>query len=120
MKDCGECTLCCSGLFEGFIYGHKMSYGTPCTFCTQGCSIYEQRPSMCRSFYCGWVQGLFEEPFMHPLESGCIVSVECKDGGQYLKVVSANKISPIVINEIEEFCSRNNTYYKIVDYSKGN
>ena len=35
---------------------------SPCKFCLQdGCSIYEARPTSCRTFTCAWLQGMFAD-----------------------------------------------------------
>ena len=55
-RDCGSCTSCCT-LLEVTDAGKAVNEW--CKFCVagKGCTIYEQRPQMCRSFSCAWVQG---------------------------------------------------------------
>ena len=54
-RDCGGCTVCCKDLAvnEPEL---KKPRGLLCQHCTKdnGCGIYEARPSVCRSWYCGW------------------------------------------------------------------
>jgi hypothetical protein len=53
-RECGTCTLCCKvAAVEEF----SKPNGVWCHHCTKGrcCSIYQARPSSCRSFYCQWM-----------------------------------------------------------------
>lgn len=57
MRACGECVACCTGVFEFEEEGHKVA-GKPCEFLTEnGCSIYKNRPKVCREFNCAWRVG---------------------------------------------------------------
>lgn len=53
--ECGECTLCCKVLPVGEL---KSPAGEYCKHCTigVGCSIYSQRPKVCRDFLCSYAQ----------------------------------------------------------------
>jgi hypothetical protein len=72
---CGECQACCNGWLAAEILGYKMGGGNPCHFLRpQGCSIYERRPELCRSFVCGWLKP--DSPFpedWRPDRSGFII-----------------------------------------------
>jgi hypothetical protein len=48
-RDCGSCTACC---FEITIDDPPRSLCLHCT--AQGCSIYAERPTDCRSWFCAW------------------------------------------------------------------
>jgi hypothetical protein len=51
-RPCGKCTACCTAL--SVIELRKSDY-THCQHeCAQGCAIYHQRPSTCRTFACLW------------------------------------------------------------------
>jgi hypothetical protein len=56
VRQCGSCNLCCDVL-------EVTAVGKPVNqLCThwatgKGCTIYHQRPQMCRSFSCAWLQG---------------------------------------------------------------
>jgi hypothetical protein len=54
-RDCGGCTVCCKELTVNEPEISKPP-GVLCKHCTQsgGCGIYETRPPICRSWYCGW------------------------------------------------------------------
>lgn len=53
-RDCGGCTVCCVDLRVDDP-GLKKPAGTACPHLgTQGCTIYETRYAICRSWMCGW------------------------------------------------------------------
>ena len=55
VKPCDGCRACCTVL--GVHELGKVNY-EPCQHeCDKGCAIYEERPTSCRAFYCGWAQG---------------------------------------------------------------
>ena len=58
---------------------------------------------------------------MIPKECGLLVSVEInkEQGNQFLKVIEMwQDIDPAGYEEIESFCSQNNTYYVKVPYNE--
>jgi hypothetical protein len=54
-RECGSCTVCCK---EPSIESDEFRkvQGVLCVHCTPGggCGIYQQRPAVCRDFYCQW------------------------------------------------------------------
>lgn len=54
-RECGECVACCQ--FMG-IKHERLEKPTNklCPYCvpSKGCSVYEDRPSPCSGWYCGW------------------------------------------------------------------
>ena len=89
-RECGECTACCTWLV-GESYGIFFGNGKSCKFLKcDGCSIYEERPKVCRKYQCAWSQEIL--PFdMRPDKCNFIVSVEERDGNNCLKVIATNK-----------------------------
>jgi hypothetical protein len=55
MRQCGSCTLCCKLLA---IPALDKPPGEWCRYCVPGlgCSIYDQRPDVCRIFACQWLR----------------------------------------------------------------
>jgi hypothetical protein len=53
-RGCGTCTMCCK-LIE--VTELEKPQNVWCSHCLpgKGCGIYEQRPSDCRTFNCGWL-----------------------------------------------------------------
>jgi hypothetical protein len=59
-RECGGCDLCCTVLRVDELA--KLG-GVPCKHLREagGCGIYAERPRICRSYRCQWLQGGFEE-----------------------------------------------------------
>lgn len=75
-RDCGECTVCCVAPSINKPEIQKLS-GSRCRHCSgSGCSIYETRPSVCRSYYCAWrTVDIFSDDW-RPDKSGVLAYVE--------------------------------------------
>jgi hypothetical protein len=116
---CGDCTACCSGNLKGEANGYQFGDGIPCYFLTkQKCSIYEQRPTVCKNYQCAWSQGLFTKE-LKPNKSGILVSVEQQDGVQYLKVLDlVPNVSYNIIAYIESWCHTYGTFYVRIPFRK--
>jgi len=55
MRTCGDCTVCC---FIGAVPALGKPAHTKCLHVSnQGCSIYKDRPDLCREFQCSWLRG---------------------------------------------------------------
>jgi hypothetical protein len=54
-RDCGACTLCCTVPAIDKPELQKVSMAT-CRHCDKGtgCTIYETRPEICRTYFCAW------------------------------------------------------------------
>jgi hypothetical protein len=115
-RQCGECTVCCSGQLVGHAYGNKFG-PNPCVFLVeQKCAIYETRPQTCRNYQCAWLQGLLPE-WMKPSKCNVLVSVEFdQDRKQFLKVMPKEQqdLTSQIIEHLDEWTKENNTYYRIV------
>lgn len=89
MRECGECTACCTWLI-GNAYGYQFGNGNSCKFlCQSGCSVHKARPQVCMNYFCAWAQELLPEE-LRPDKCNILVSVENSDAGQYLKVLPIN------------------------------
>jgi hypothetical protein len=72
---CGECSVCCEALTFDIGATRKLS-GVMCPHCRppQGCSVYDTRWEICRSYLCGWRHlGLPEE--WRPDKSEILISL---------------------------------------------
>jgi len=63
---CGECVACCHTLYIADGPFRKPSNQT-CAHCAVGfgCKVYQQRPSVCRSFKCEWLKSQERNDKMH-------------------------------------------------------
>jgi hypothetical protein len=87
-RPCGDCDLCCSApaIEENVIDGEEDGNFAPkpacqkCQFANgKGCGIYEDRPSVCKDYYCLWSLGLI--PAKHyPLHKGVCWTVQPIEG----------------------------------------
>jgi hypothetical protein len=55
-RECGSCSMCCDVL-EVAAVGKPVNQLCKHWQTGTGCTIYDDRPQMCRSFNCGWLQG---------------------------------------------------------------
>lgn len=71
LRECGSCTSCCT-LLEVEAVGTSVNEW--CKHCEagKGCTIYDDRPQMCRSFSCAWLQGHLGDEWF-PETSGLVV-----------------------------------------------
>jgi hypothetical protein len=54
-RACGECNVCCHALtIDDPEMQKPQGYRCKNTLPNKGCAIYETRPNMCRTFFCGW------------------------------------------------------------------
>jgi Fe-S-cluster containining protein len=70
-RQCGSCSSCCT-LLEVTDVGKAMNEW--CRYCDagKGCTIYDRRPQMCRSFSCAWLQGHLDDDW-YPEKAGMVV-----------------------------------------------
>jgi hypothetical protein len=55
-RKCGECRECCIAMD---VKAMNSVAGKPCEkLCAKGCSIYDSRPTECRTFTCAWLDGI--------------------------------------------------------------
>ncbi len=75
LRGCDGCTACCDGWVKIQVHGHAVYPGCPCPYSTgHGCTIYAQRPPICREFLCAWrAPGSWLPQWFRPDEVGCIV-----------------------------------------------
>lgn len=85
-RECGKCSMCCHLL-------HIIELNKPsnqwCEHCRPGkggCSIYETRPNICRSFACGWLMSATVGPEWYPPLSHMILSLAPFNGVQTVTV----------------------------------
>lgn len=89
LRSCGECTECCS-LLEIPTINKKSKTSCP-NACLSGCSIYSSRPQECKTFECGWLQGV-TGPGQRPDKSGIIAyNIPHPELGEALLVVEVKE-----------------------------
>ena len=70
-RQCGSCNCCCDILEVTAV---EKPVNELCRYweTAKGCTIYDRRPQMCRSFTCGWLQGHFDDEWF-PEKSRIVV-----------------------------------------------
>lgn len=72
MRSCNKCQECCNGnltIKELNVYPNN-----PCKFmCSIGCSAYNERPQVCKSFNCLWLTDESIPEKMYPKKSGVVM-----------------------------------------------
>jgi hypothetical protein len=72
-RTCGSCSLCCKLLAIDEL---DKPAGRWCRHCRPGrggCSIYADRPDVCRGFHCGWLDGVVGN-YWYPLRSHLVLT----------------------------------------------
>ena len=87
-KSCGPCTMCCSALEIAEL---KKPVGRTCENCSgRGCSIYAERPQVCRDYECEWLARRDLSRQLRPDLVGAIL-MEDADSDQYWAVCAPEK-----------------------------
>ena len=71
IRQCGSCNRCCD-ILEVAAVAKPANELCKHWEAGNGCTIYKQRPQMCRSFSCAWLQGHFNDDWF-PEKSGMVV-----------------------------------------------
>lgn len=58
MRECGDCSLCCKIPFVAELNKAVDQWCQHCKPGKGGCTIYESRPEVCRTFQCEWIKGV--------------------------------------------------------------
>ncbi|HCB3267213.1 MULTISPECIES: YkgJ family cysteine cluster protein [Citrobacter] len=93
-RKCGSCSVCCTSLRIEQPTLKKLA-DVPCQHLKPqgGCSIYDERPSVCRTWYCGW-RILDIGPEMRPDRSGVLIRY---DGSSLcFQPVDKNRVSALI------------------------
>lgn len=98
-RNCDGCTECCKWLVAES-HGHHFQPGRPCHFKGEhGCTIYDDRPSVCQEYKCEWLINNDLPEWMKPTLSGVIVTRRKWSLGEYLEILETDrKIDSEVLN----------------------
>lgn len=78
MRSCGDCSLCCKLPRIEFGPDGCKAAGEWCEQCVpgRGCSLYDDRPEVCRRFSCLWLTDDGWPESHSPRKCGCVVLYE--------------------------------------------
>lgn len=90
-RSCGECTACCKYLTIDDAALRKPA-NVLCRHCVDGdgCTIYETRPGLCRTWFCGWRFLPWVPETWRPDRSGVLVRVNF-DGPEFTFLIIGDK-----------------------------
>jgi hypothetical protein len=71
-RECGACSMCCRVLEIAELEKPKDKWCTHCKPGQGGCSIYQDRPDVCRNFKCLWLLGKLDDRWQ-PLKSKMVL-----------------------------------------------
>lgn len=73
-RQCDECDVCCTNLrIENPALTKKADVRCPHLSNQRGCGIYDERPNVCRTWYCGWRVIPFLRDDMRPDRSKILI-----------------------------------------------
>jgi len=77
-RSCAGCTLCCKLLSIAVLDKPRLRW---CVHCApeSGCTIYDRRPEICRSFHCGWLRDAGIAEHWQPAKSKMVIAYESAD-----------------------------------------
>lgn len=82
-RECGGCTLCCKVLSIAELDKPQSEWCRHCDI-GRGCRIYDERPSECRNFYCGYLTWPAAGEHWYPARSKMVIVSEL--GGNRLAI----------------------------------
>jgi hypothetical protein len=111
-RECGACQVCCISLTIDKPAIQKMP-GSACRHSLKGgCDIYENRPDVCRVFFCGWRKVADIPADWRPDRSGILVIGESNQLPQFRPValnlfLTGNPLKTIRRSDFLDFVIRN-------------
>jgi Putative zinc- or iron-chelating domain len=87
-RQCGQCSLCCKLLSVPVL---DKPGGQWCIYCKpqrNGCSIYDHRPDVCRTFACQWLKDLSFDANWYPLKARMFLYIDGSVRPYVLRIVS--------------------------------
>lgn len=101
-KECGECTVCCSGTLDAVIFEHTITKGVSCPFVSKsGCTIHSERPNVCRSFICGWLAHPNIPEYMRPDKSGVILISSKINNASILSAIEYDQVTEKAVDWLD-------------------
>lgn len=107
-RKCGSCRACCIGLEIHFDNEIK-PLDSPCSqLCERGCSIYNERPAVCRDFKCMWIQDSNAKVFRYDARPDLIGVMFYGANTQFGFTVHAKEMESgaILKNEIQDLIKK--------------
>jgi Fe-S-cluster containining protein len=111
VNQCGSCNVCCrtpaieEDKLDDIIPEQKPAC-VSCVHLNGGCSIYDNRPEVCRNYLCAYAMGCTD---IHPTEHDCAWSFQVSPDGNALLIGHASSVERVlsserIVNMIDEAC----------------
>ena len=112
-RTCGSCTKCCDGFLSAKILDFEMGNGAACPFRIKdkGCSIYNDRPSLCRNWKCGWIEDdgtLFDEWLKPNIVNFILIRIKHGDVIWYKIAEAGKEIDKLMLSYMIQEAIRKN------------
>jgi hypothetical protein len=93
-RQCGDCSLCCKLLGVPEIDKPRGEWCRHCRPGSGGCSIYDDRPPICRGYLCAWLAGFIDDTW-RPSDCGMVVDADYDESGATMIFVHVDPASPL-------------------------
>ncbi len=120
MRSCDNCSVCCGGWLKGEVQNITFHNGKPCHFLKNahegnGCSIYEDRPQMCKDYKCEWVSNLDIPEWFNPAVSKTLLTKKQAYGFEFYELLEAGqRMDPAILSWIVMHCVNNQYNLKYI------
>jgi len=94
-RRCGACSLCCKLLHVIELRKPANEWCEHCRPGAGGCSIYQSRPDICRSYFCGWMLSSHVSDAWYPARCHMVLSLGAFDGGIEVVTVTVDEGYPL-------------------------
>jgi uncharacterized cysteine cluster protein YcgN (CxxCxxCC family) len=123
MRNCDGCVACCNGTLSAMIGDHEVYRGSPCPHisCEKlNCSIYNDRPEVCKQFRCLWLIQDDIPEWMKPSNSGILLIYRptpdptADKGLLHAHVVEGSKATAAIVMSVVYYAYRNDWTLKFI------
>lgn len=103
-RSCDGCTKCCEGWLIAKVYEFEISpTNGACKFLGRaGCGIYPVRDTLCKNFYCDWIENSSLPENLKPDKCNAIIITKKLGNYRYYRIVTAGIIKKHVYEWAEE------------------
>ncbi len=109
-RECGDCKMCCIVPAIDEPEMQKQPSALCCHRSTGGCDIYNQRPTGCRTYFCGWRRLAFLDDDWRPDKSGVLIesgTPATVGSGSTVLILTGNPLKTIRQQRFLDFISKN-------------
>jgi hypothetical protein len=103
-RSCNGCSKCCEGWLIARVFNFEISpTNGSCRFLGRvGCGIYPVRDTLCKNFYCDWIENSSLPENLKPDKCNAIIITKKLETYLYYRIVTAGIIKKYVYEWAEE------------------